>query len=66
MTTTEIEAVKEHFQIWSGGFEPESRWQIVVYCDYARDSRLDKDEVFRVLEEWMCGEDETWNDVEDE
>jgi len=40
----------------SGGFEPESEYQIVVYVDYARDSTLDRDEVLRFLKDWMNDE----------
>jgi hypothetical protein len=56
MTNERIEAVKRHFLVWSGGFEPESEYQIVVYVDYARDSTLDRDEVLRFLKDWMNDE----------
>ncbi|MGD0769405.1 MAG: hypothetical protein ABSB42_14575 [Tepidisphaeraceae bacterium] len=53
MTTQQIEELKRHFLEWSGGFEPESEHQITVYVDYARDSRFDREEVRRTLEDWM-------------
>jgi hypothetical protein len=53
MTPQQIEALKRHFLEWSGGFDPESEYQIIVYVDYARDSRLNKDEVLLTLEMWM-------------
>jgi hypothetical protein len=57
MTSEQIEAVKRHFLVWSGGFEPESEHQIIVYVDYARDSELDRDEVYDVLMEWIQDDD---------
>jgi hypothetical protein len=53
MTKEQTEALRRHFLEWSGGFEPESKYQITVYIDYARDSRLDQDEVRVVLENYM-------------
>jgi len=53
MTNEQIEKLKQHFLEWSGGFEPESGHQIMVYIDYARDGNLDKEEVRRLLEDWM-------------
>jgi hypothetical protein len=53
MTNEQIEKLKRHFLEWSGGFEPESEHQITVYVDYARDSRLNRDEVRHVLEDWI-------------
>jgi hypothetical protein len=56
MTNEQIEELKRHFMEWSGGFEPESGYQITVYVDYARDARLGADSVREVLEEWMTDE----------
>ena len=53
MTDEQIQAVKQHFLEWSGGFEPDSEHQAVVYVDYARDSKMDRSEVLSCLEEWM-------------
>ncbi len=56
MTNEQIEELKRHFFVWSGGFEPESEDQIIVYVDYARVSQLERDEVYDVLVEWLAGE----------
>jgi hypothetical protein len=56
MTNEQVKELKRHFLIWSGGFEPESEYQIIVYVDYARDSRLDSEEVRELLEDWMAEE----------
>jgi hypothetical protein len=53
MTKEQIEELKRDFQEWSGGFEPDSECQIVMYADYARDSSLDRDEVVWTLQKWM-------------
>jgi hypothetical protein len=54
MTPEQIEQLKRDFLEWSGGFEPETEHQIIVYVDYARDSRLDREDVRHILEDWMC------------
>ena len=56
MTHEQIERVKRHFLEWSGGFEPDSEHQITVYVDYARDARLDREEVRQLLEDWMTSD----------
>jgi hypothetical protein len=56
MTNIQLESLKRHFLEWSGGFEPESMHQIVVYVDYARDRRLDWNEVLEALMTWMGAE----------
>ncbi|HET6248169.1 MAG TPA: hypothetical protein VFE47_10770 [Tepidisphaeraceae bacterium] len=53
MTQSQIESLKAHFLEWSGGFEPESEHQITVYVDYAANCNLDRDDVRRILEEWL-------------
>jgi hypothetical protein len=63
MTKLQIENVKRHFLEWSGGFEPESAHQIIVYVDYARDSRLDREEVRHLLEDWMAAETSSDNSI---
>jgi hypothetical protein len=47
------EEIKADFLVWSGGFEPESRWEITVYVDYARDKNTDPEFVRRVLMDWL-------------
>lgn len=55
MTQEQIESLRQDFLEWSGGFEPESRHQITVYVEYARDSELDPEESQQVLTDWMDG-----------
>ena len=52
MTNAQIASMRAHFLEWSGGFEPESQFQITVYVDYAADQDLDADEVRSGLEDW--------------
>jgi hypothetical protein len=53
MTTDQLQSLKADFLAWSGGFEPESKYQITVYLDYARDSTLNREEVRNCLVGWM-------------
>jgi hypothetical protein len=50
--TTEF--VKADFLSWSGGFPPESDYQITVYIDYVGPVGTDPDEVREFLTDWMC------------
>jgi hypothetical protein len=56
MTEEQTEKVKRHFLEWSGGFEPETEYQIIVYVDYARLSDVDRDETLECLEGWMLAD----------
>lgn len=53
MTKAQIESLKRDFLTWSGGFEPESIHQIVVYADYACPLKLSTEEVTDALINWM-------------
>jgi hypothetical protein len=53
-----IEALKEHFRSWSGGFKPESEDQITVYIDYAIVSDLETEEARDALLDWLENDDE--------
>ncbi|MEX2169549.1 MAG: hypothetical protein WD851_09570 [Pirellulales bacterium] len=46
-------ALVKDFLAWSGGFQPESIYQITVYLDYACDAMLYDDEVRNFLVTWM-------------
>lgn len=48
-----INAIKEDFSTWSGGFPPESDAQITVYIDYASSKDWDDDKVRELLRDWM-------------
>jgi len=50
-------AIRADFEIWSGGFPPESVSQIHSYCGAARPKDSDYDEVFAILRMWMDEED---------
>ncbi len=49
--------IKGRFLEWSGGFAPESDYQITVYIDYALSIEDDPEAVRKLLREWMCGND---------
>lgn len=47
-------ALKEHFQVWTGGFPPEDEEQIFTYMDGACPfPELDEKEVRLFLHKWM-------------
>lgn len=57
LTDKQKQDIREDFSNWSGmtmNDPPESEYQIVVYCDYGKDHRLDREQVFSFLEDWMC------------
>ena len=46
------QTVRRDFEEWSGGFPPESEYQITVYVDYAR--CIENAELVReILRDWM-------------
>jgi hypothetical protein len=56
MDAETVKAVIADFETWSGGFPPDSSQEIFVYVEYARDLRLDPNEVTKVLRDWMAEE----------
>ena len=52
MTECERKALIEDFQQWSGGFPPESDYQITVYIDYAL-AKWNPEWARRVLQDWL-------------
>lgn len=59
MKPATAKAIKKHFRSWSGGFPPESDYQIYVYIDAARleNNNVSDDELREMLREWMCNPD---------
>ena len=53
MDSQTANTIRADFGEWSGGFPPESKYQITVYIDYAGSSDMDPEEVRRVLTAWM-------------
>jgi len=49
----DLDALWTHFYSWSGGFAPESEYQITVYLDYAKVSDYPDDVLRRILTKWM-------------
>ncbi len=49
--------IKAEFLEWSGGFTPESDYQITVYIDYALSVENDPEPARKLLREWMCRND---------
>lgn len=56
MRARDEQALRKHFQSWSGGFPPDSEHEITVYVDYARLSRFDPDETREALRKWASEE----------
>lgn len=52
------DALKTDFKKWSGGFPPESDYQITVYIDYAAPNDTDAEEVRGLMRTWMNSDDE--------
>ncbi len=55
--------IKRDFCVWSGGFPPESDWQISVYIETAKSIDLPDEELRHFLqawltEDWPCEHDE--------
>jgi hypothetical protein len=50
-------ALKKEFRAWTGGFSPESDYQITVYMDYAVLRCFNSEHTRRVLQEWMVDDD---------
>ena len=57
MDTGTMNQIKNDFEEWSGGFSPESRYQITVYVDYALRDAVDPVEATNVLLRWMNSPD---------
>ena len=57
MTDDQIRELKKHFREWSGGWPPESDYQITVYVDYASNVNWDDEEVREALRDWMESDD---------
>ena len=58
-TASEIE---RHFLTWSGGFPPESDYQIYVYIDAAKPVDIADAELWDLLRTWMNEDDTTYPD----
>jgi hypothetical protein len=64
MDNEAISLLKEDFRSWSGGFSPESVYQITVYVDYAMNTDLGTPEEIReALLDWI-GSDDPDDDLE--
>ena len=48
--------IQRDFEEWSGGFPPESEWQITVYLDYALNVEIDREVALSVLQSWASEE----------
>ncbi|QNN23001.1 hypothetical protein HED60_12230 [Planctomycetales bacterium ZRK34] len=59
MNQHEIDQIKKHFRIWSGGGSPESDYQITVYLDYAAPSLTDEERIEweDMFLDWMNADD---------
>jgi hypothetical protein len=55
--------IKNDFEIWSGGFPPESDFQIYVYIDTAKSLDVADADLWNLLRTWM-NEDEPTKPVE--
>ncbi|MCI0334162.1 MAG: hypothetical protein L0228_13170 [Planctomycetes bacterium] len=55
MNEQTVSRIKRDFQDWSGGFAPESTYQIIVYIDYALpcDNGAREEDVGDILTNWM-------------
>ncbi len=54
MNTTRINAIRNDFSDWSGGFPPDSEQQVFIYMEYAYDGDADDaDDVRTMLRNWM-------------
>ena len=60
MDKTLVETIKEDFLAWSGGFPPESDYQIFVYIETAKPVDINDTELGDMLRVWM-NEDEPIN-----
>jgi hypothetical protein len=54
---TQEKLLRSDFEGWSGGFPPESDYQITVYVDYALGIEIDTEVARQILRDWMCDED---------
>lgn len=52
-----VKRIKRDFRQWSGGFSPESGYQITVYIDYALQCDIDPVEAKNTLLDWMNADD---------
>lgn len=52
MATNKWTELEEDFENWSGGFPPESEYQVIVYVDYANPVRGRADQVREYLMNW--------------
>jgi hypothetical protein len=58
MDTVKINAIRDDFLTWSGGFPPDSEQQIFIYMEYVYgDDAEDADEVREMLRNWMTCDD---------
>src|SRR2546423_1119575 len=48
-----LDKLRTDFGVWSGGFAPESPYQITVYLDYAISVKMPPELADRVLSYWM-------------
>jgi hypothetical protein len=58
MTEQRWQEIQADFRAWSGGFPPESKYQVTVYIDYAGPQDIDENELRRALYDWMVSDDE--------
>lgn len=56
MNTQMTNDIKEDFEVWSGGFPPESEYQIWAYIETALPNENDDEDIRRILREWMQGQ----------
>jgi hypothetical protein len=58
MDKARLDAIKDDFLTWSGGFPPDSEQHIFIYLEYAYDANAgDEDEVRKMLRVWMVASD---------
>ena len=53
MTNEQTKRLKANFLSWSGGFKPDSVYQIEVYVDAALHTDLNKEVARRFLLDWL-------------
>jgi hypothetical protein len=56
MNVTAEDAIRSHFLEWSGGFPPDSSFEVFTYVELARLQAYDYDETREFLIRWMEAE----------